>query len=304
MQIAVLSNPGSWYLQDLCRAAKKRGHQCLGIRFPRIIGTLATDGVEGCDEAVRDADGNLDGADAVIVRTMPPGSLEQVVFRMDALARLEQLGVTVLNSPRAIECAVDKYLSTARLLSAGIPVPPTVVCETSESALEAFDALGGDVVVKPIFGAEGRGIVRVSDPELALRTFRTLEQLDAVLYLQAFIDHGGYDDRVLLLDGEVIGGMRRRAREDFRTNISQQGLAEPWIPEPRDIELARGAAEATGTCLAGVDLISSSDGRRMVLEVNAVPGWRALARVNSIDVADRLVTWIETHAGHRAQATG
>ena len=81
-------------------------------------------------------------------------------------------------------------------------------------------------------------------------------------------------------------------------------MAEPWIPEPRDIELARGAAEATGTCLAGVDLISSSDGRRMVLEVNAVPGWRALARVNSIDVADRLVTWIETHAGHRAQATG
>jgi len=304
VQIAVLSNPGSWYLQDLSRAARQRGHDCLGIRFPRIIGTLATDGVEGCGEAVRDADGNLAGADAVIVRTMPPGSLEQVVFRMDALAQLEQLGVTVLNSPRAIECAVDKYLSTARLLSAGIPVPPTVVCENSESALEAFDALGGDVVVKPIFGAEGRGIVRVSDPELALRTFRTLEQLDAVLYLQAFIDHGGYDDRVLLLDGEVIGGMRRRAREDFRTNISQRGMAEPWIPEPRDIELARGAAEATGTCLAGVDLVSSSDGRRMVLEVNAVPGWRALARVNSIDVADRLVTWIETHAGRRAQATG
>jgi len=304
VQIAVLSNPGSWYLQDLSRAARQRGHECLGIRFPRIIGTLATDGVEGCGEAVRDADGNLAGADAVIVRTMPPGSLEQVVFRMDALAQLEQLGVTVLNSPRAIECAVDKYLSTARLLSAGIPVPPTVVCENSESALEAFDALGGDVVVKPIFGAEGRGIVRVSDPELALRTFRTLEQLDAVLYLQAFIDHGGYDDRVLLLDGEVIGGMRRRAREDFRTNISQRGTAEPWIPEPRDIELARGAAEATGTCLAGVDLVSSSDGRRMVLEVNAVPGWRALARVNSIDVADRLVTWIETHAGRRAQATG
>ena len=304
MQIAVLSNPGSWYLQDLSRAARQRGHECLGTRFPQIVARLGTDETGNSNETIRDTEGDLDQADAVIVRTMPPGSLEQVVFRMDALARLEQLGVTVINSPRAIECAVDKYLSTARLLSAGIPVPPTVACENSEAALEAFDSLGGDVVVKPIFGAEGRGIVRVSDPELALRTFRTLEQLNAVLYLQAFIDHGGYDDRVLLLDGEVIGGMRRRASEDFRTNISQQGLAEPWTPETQDIELARGAAQATGTCLAGVDLISNSTGQRMVLEVNAVPGWRALARVNSIDVASRLVTWIETRAGRSARATG
>jgi len=304
VRIAVLSNPGSWYLEDLARAATLRGHDCVGIRFPLITATMATGTSGDIDETVADAEGGLDAADAVIVRTMPPGSLEQVVFRMDALSRLEQLGVTVLNSSRAIECAVDKYLATARLLAAGIPVPPTVVCENAESALEAFDSLGGDVVVKPIFGAEGRGIVRVSDPELALRTFRTLERLDAVLYLQAFIDHGGYDDRLLLLDGEVVGGMRRRSREDFRTNISQQGLAEPWTPETGDIELARRAARATGTCLAGVDLISGSDGRRMVLEVNAVPGWRALARVNSIDVADRLITWIESHAGGHARATG
>ena len=304
MRIAVLSNPGSWYLEDLDRAATLRGHDCVGIRFPRLTATMAAGAAGDVDETVADAEGGLADADAVIVRSMPPGSLEQVVFRMDALARLEQLGVTVLNSPRAIECAVDKYLATARLLAAGIPVPPTVVCENSESALEAFDSLGGDVVVKPIFGAEGRGIVRVSDPELALRTFHTLERLDAVLYLQAFIDHGGYDDRVLLLDGELLGSMRRRSREDFRTNISQQGLAEPWTPDSDDIELARAAAQATGTCLAGVDLISGSDGRRMVLEVNAVPGWRALARVGSIDVADRLVTWIESHAGGHARATG
>jgi len=307
VRIAVLSNPGSWYLEDLTRAATLRGHDCVGIRFPRISASLATGspGPPGSvDETVDDSENGLDGADAVIVRTMPPGSLEQVVFRMDALARLEQLGVTVLNSPRAIECAVDKYLSTARLQSAGLPVPPTVVCESSETALEAFELLGGDVVVKPIFGSEGRGIVRVSDPELALRTFRTLERVDSVLYLQSFIDHGGYDDRVLLLDGELIGGMRRWSREDFRTNISQQGQAQAWTPAEEDIELARAAAVATGTCLAGIDLISGPDGSRMVLEVNAVPGWRALARVNSIDVADRLMAFIESHAGGHARATG
>jgi len=304
VRIAVLSNPGSWYLEDLTRAATLRGHDCVGIRFPRISASMATGTPYAVDETVDDAENGLDAADAVIVRTMPPGSLEQVVFRMDALARLEQLGVTVLNSPRAIECAVDKYLSTARLQAAGLPVPPTVVCESSEMALEAFERLGGDVVVKPIFGSEGRGIVRVSDPELALRTFRTLERVDSVLYLQAFIDHGGYDDRVLLLDGELIGGMRRWSREDFRTNISQQGQAEAWTPADEDFDLARAAAVATGTCLAGIDLISGPDGARMVLEVNAVPGWRALARVNSIDVADRLMAFIESHAGGQARATG
>lgn len=255
-------------------------------------------------ETVGDAVGELDGVDAVIVRTMPPGSLEQVVFRMNALARLEQLGVHVLNPPRSIECAVDKYLTTAKLHATGVPIPATVVCEGSDEAMQAYDALGGDVVVKPIFGAEGRGILRVDDPELALRTFRTLERLQAVLYLQEFVDHGGFDDRVLLLGNEVIGGMRRRAREDFRTNISQQGLAEVWTPGDRDIVLARQAAGATGAVLAGVDLITDADGRRMVLEVNAVPGWRALARINSVDVADRLITWIEGHVSGAARATG
>jgi len=298
VRIAVLCNPGSWYLDDLARAATLHGHQCMEVRFPQITATMAAGTIADTDEVVNDVGGQLAEADAVIVRTMPPGSLEQVVFRMDALARLEHLGITVINSPRAIECAVDKYLATARLLAAGIPVPPTVVCESSESALAAFESLGGDVVVKPIFGAEGRGIVRVSDPELALRTFRTLERIDAVLYLQAFINHGGHDDRVLLLDGEVIGGMRRHSQNDFRTNISQQGLAESWTPGTDDIRLARTAATATGTCLAGVDLITTPDGRRLVLEVNAVPGWRAFARVNSIDVADRLVTWIESRSGH------
>ena len=142
----------------------------------------------------------------MIVRTMPPGSLEQVVYRMDALWRLEAAGVTVLNPPKAVECAVDKYLALVRLEAAGLTVPPTIVCENAEAALEAFDRLGGDVVVKPIFGSEGRGIVRVSDPDLALRTFRTLERIESVLYVQRFIENEGFDVRVLVLDGHVLGG--------------------------------------------------------------------------------------------------
>ena len=78
----------------------------------------------------------LDGYDGVLVRTMPPGSLEQVVFRMDLLHTLQARGVRVLNPPRAVETCVDKYLATARLAAAGLPVPPTVACQHADAALD------------------------------------------------------------------------------------------------------------------------------------------------------------------------
>src|SRR5207248_10840341 len=158
------------------------------------------------------------GFDAAVVGTMPPGSLEQVVFRMDVLHRLEARGVPVLNPPRALEACVDKYLATARLGAAGLPVPPTAVCQDAGAALEAFAALGGDVVVKPLFGSEGRGMLRVSDPELAWRTFRALERVGSVIYVQEYVRHPGWDLRVLILGGKVIAAMRRHANGDWRTN--------------------------------------------------------------------------------------
>jgi len=295
VQIAVLGNPESWYAADLQRAAEERGHRLRRIAYPRMAGFLA-----GGDHPARLAVDELDltKLDAVIVRTMPPGSLEQIVFRMDILARLESSGVIVLNGPKAIECAVDKFLTTAKLAAAGLPTPSTYVCEKAEQALEAFAQLGGDVVVKPIFGAEGRGIVRVSDPDLAFRTFRTLERIGAVLYLQQFIEHGGSDVRLLLLDGEVIGGMRRFSKTDFRVNVSRQGTAEPYQVSRRECELARLAATATAARFCGVDLLYDGDGRCHVIEVNAIPGWRAFRRVTGIDVAAALVARLEADAAN------
>lgn len=233
----------------------------------------------------RGPDVDLSTFNAVIIRTMPPGSLEQVVYRMDALARLEASGVTVFNPPKSVECAVDKFLTTAKLEAAGLPVPTTVVCENSDDGLAAFERLGGDVVVKPIFGSEGRGILRVSDPDLALRTFRTLERLDAVLYLQRFVEHRGFDIRVLVLDGKILGGMRRVSNGDFRTNVSRDGRGEPHVVTDTEADWALRAATATGARFAGIDILYDRDGRGFVIEVNAVPGWRAFQNVTGIDVA-------------------
>lgn len=288
MRIAVLGNDGSWYVDDLQRAARDRGHVCERIDYGALVAEASA-----VRNTVVSGDEDLAGWDAVVIRTMPPGSLEQVVFRMDALHRLQDSGVQVLNSPRAIECAVDKYLTTARLARDGLAVPATVACEGFDQAMAAFERLGGDVVVKPLFGAEGRGIVRVSDPDIAHRVFRTLERIGAVLYLQQFIRHPGWDLRLLLLDGRPLGAIRRSNPHDFRTNISREGHAEVHTPDDREVEYAIRAAESTQTRFAGVDLLYGPDGTLYVIEVNAVPGWRGFQKATGLDVAERVVGSIE-----------
>ncbi len=234
----------------------------------------------------------LDDFDAIVVRTMPPGSLEQVVFRMDLLHLAQDRGAIVLNPPRALEICIDKYLATARLAAAGLPVPQTIVCQNSDDAMAAFETLCGDVVVKPIFGSEGRGMMRISDADLAWRTFRTLERTDCVVYLQRFICHPGWDTRVFVLGGEVRAAMRRHARDGWRTNVAQGGRAELVRATPKQAELAVRAAEVCGTMAAGIDLLPDADGEEYILEVNAVPGWRALAPVTGVDIAAEMVGFL------------
>ncbi len=302
MKLGILANEGSWYWADLARAASTLGYSCERLDFSHLAAASGLGqqnrGVPYEQPSDQSTDArSLSDFDAVIVRTMPPGSLEQVVFRMDALARLEAAGRLVVNSPRSIECAVDKFLTTARLEAAGLPVPRTVTCQDSETAMEAFETLGGDVIVKPLFGAEGRGICRVSDPDLAFRTFRTLERIDAVLYLQEFIRHPGYDVRVLVLGGEIVGSIRRYSDTDFRTNVARSGRAEIHSATPEEQRLALAASDAAGTDVAGIDLLYDESGRCFVIEVNAVPGWQAFQRTTGIDVARRFLDWLSGRCG-------
>ena len=281
--VALVSGMG-WHVQDLRRAAVALAVDFEAVPFPGVACRLGFgDGRERIDAGGID----LTRVDGVLVRMMPPGSLEQVVFRMDALHRLQALGIPVLNPPRAVETAVDKYLALAALSAEGLPIPPTWTGESSAEALAAFEAMGGDVVVKPLFGSEGRGLIRVSHRELARRTFQTLERLGAVLYVQRTVRHPGHDLRVFVLDGRVVGAIRRHAPEgDWRTNVSVGGRPEPFTPDPCVEQLALRSAHAVGARMAGVDLLLDLDGGGLVvLEVNAVPGWRALARATGVDVA-------------------
>jgi ribosomal protein S6--L-glutamate ligase len=286
MRLAVLCSLQSWYFRDLRRAAGDR-HELVALPFTHLRAAQ----VAG-ESSVASGDGSLADFDAVLVRTMPPGTLEQVVFRMDALARLEASGTLVVNPPKAIEVAVDKYLTTARLAAAGLPTPATVVCQRWEDAMAAYARLGGDVVVKPLFGSEGRGITRVSDEAVALRVFKAIAQIGAVIYLQRFVPHLGHDLRVLVIDNVMLA-MQRRNDRDWRTNVSRGAVTEAVEMTPELADLARRACQATGAWIAGVDLLPAQDGSLQVIEVNAVPGWKALGRTLGIDVAARVLDAVE-----------
>jgi RimK family alpha-L-glutamate ligase len=289
MRLAIFSNCNSWYLKDLRRAAAGR-HEIAAVGFRDLVSSVESDKLE-----VTAAEIDLVVVDAVLVRTMPPGSLEQVVFRMDALGQLEAAGVPVINPPRAIEAAVDKFLALARMAAARLRVPRTVVCQTPEDAMAAFESLGGDVVVKPLFGSEGRGIARLQDEALASRAFRMLAQLGCVLYVQEFIPHDGFDLRVLVI-GERMFAIRRRSERDWRTNVSRGATAEPVELTAELAHTARRAADAVGAPLAGVDLLPGRDGELYALEVNAVPGWQALAAALDVDIARVVLEFVERAA--------
>ncbi len=238
-------------------------------------------------------------ADAVLARIIPNGSLDQIIYRVDALHWVETHGVPVMNSPRAIERSVDKFYTTALLQEAGLPTPETVVCEGTADAMAAIRAMlgrrslgegGDDVIIKPIFGSMGHGLVRVSDPDVAFRVLRSLEQLRAVFYVQRAVDHGGRDLRVFIVGGRVRGAIERRAPPgEWRTNVSRGGSARPFELPPAFEDLALRAAAAVGADYAGVDLLPSREGPVFVLEVNAIPGWQGLQHATGLDVAGAIV---------------
>jgi tetrahydromethanopterin:alpha-L-glutamate ligase len=119
----------------------------------------------------------------------------------------------------------------------------------------------------------------------------------AVFYLQRAVDHGGRDVRAFIVGGRAIAAIERRARDDWRTNVARGGRAEVFeLPEEWE-RLAVNAAAVVGADYAGVDLLPSRDGQVFVLEVNGIPGWRALQGATGVDVADAIVDGLERRVG-------
>jgi RimK family alpha-L-glutamate ligase len=304
MHVTILSARTGWHTDVLGRALAARGHTSQVVRYEALVARIGTR--HGVSPALDAEDEHLLAADAVLARIIPNGSLEQIIFRVDALHWLEERGVRVMNTPRAIERCVDKFYTSALLQEAGLPTPETVVCEHAESAMDAVRALG-TVIIKPIFGSMGHGMVRVCDPDTAFRVVRALESVRAVFYVQRALPNEGRDVRAFVVGRRVLAAIERRAPAgEWRTNVSRGGAAGAIDLPPEWEELAVRAARAVGADYAGVDLLAAADGLPYVLEVNGIPGWWGLQHATGVDVAAAIVEHLsaEIAAPTRGPARG
>lgn len=226
--------------------------------------------------------------DAVLVRTISGGSFEEITRRLGILHALRELGVPVWNDARAVERCVDKSMTSFLLARAGLPTPPTWAVEgkAAADALVAREAAGGALVLKPLFGSQGKGLCLVRAPT----DLPPPEMVGGIYYLQRFVPTGAdafHDQRVFVCGGAVVAAMTRRAPH-WVTNIHRGGMPEALRPDAASAALALRAAAAVGADYAGVDLLRDRDGRDFVLEVNSMPGWRGLQRVTETPIAHRI----------------
>jgi len=283
--LTILGSAKSWHVAELLKASSSNNIRAAVIDWEKI-GSLAI------SQGEKFWPNSLHTADAILVRTMPAGTLEQVISRMDILARLAIRGSVVLNNPKSLESAIDKYVTTTRLIDAGIPVPPSAIVQSSADLEECNVQFGGDVVLKPIFGSNGQGLFRLEGDTKPLPPFFSET---GVAVAQQYIANDGWDARILVVGTEAFAMRRIAADGEWRTNIARGGKAELFTPPSEWIQLAHAATQAVGAHIAGVDILPSRDGSIWVLEVNAVPGWRALQTVTSKNISAAILSTIRDH---------
>jgi RimK family alpha-L-glutamate ligase len=278
-------NMEAWSSTQLREELTKRGIPYTCFTFPQLTAQI------GYKPYFKTANVSLlEELNALIIRPIGRGSLEELVFRMDMLYKLERLGFYVVNPPEAIEHCVDKYDILAILEDNNVPVPRTVATESVNEALRAFSELGGDVVVKPIFGSRGMGATRVVDSEIASTVFKAITFHHGVIYLQEFVPHGHSDIRAFVIDGHVVAAMRRVA-ESWKTNYSQGARPAPTTLSKEFESLAVNAAKAVSCKLAGVDILEGPDGPK-ICDVNSQPGWKGLQMVTKVNIAEQIVDFV------------
>jgi RimK family alpha-L-glutamate ligase len=284
---------GEWHARRIVRSLEAMGARVTVSSLPHCA--FDTSLAAGID--IPGFDGIL--PDGVFVRSISAGTLEQITFRLGLLHALRESGVRVWNDARAIERCVDKSQTTFLLHKNGVATPRTRVCETLPHALEYTDGLDRPLVMKPLFGSQGKGIGRISSQS----ELPEPEAVDQMYYMQDYIapKDGIFEDwRVLATRHRVVAAMTRRGA-NWVTNIHQGGKARAHLPDDEMVAVSMAAMRAVDADYAGIDLIRTPAGELQVLEVNSNPAWRGLQSVADINIAWAIAEdFLRTVIAHRA----
>jgi [lysine-biosynthesis-protein LysW]---L-2-aminoadipate ligase len=208
---------------------------------------------------------------------------------------LEGQGIPCVSPHQTISVCGDKLLTSAALREAGLPTPRTAVAFTPETALQAIEAMGYPVVLKPLFGSWGRLLARVNDRDAAEALLEHKSTLGGyqhgVAYIQQYVDKPGRDIRVMVAGDEVVYAIYRRS-EHWITNTALGGEPEPCPQTEELVALSVAAAHAVGGGIVAVDLLENRAGELLVNEVNHTPEFHGARHATEVDIAGRIVDYV------------
>jgi ribosomal protein S6--L-glutamate ligase len=287
MKILILSrHPSLYSTQRLIEAGKKLGHEM------QVIDHLKCNiEIEKKNPKVYYEGAYLENVDAIIPRI---GA--SVTFYGTALVRqFEMMHVFSVVESQALVRSRDKLRSLQLLSRAGVGMPKTIFTNFSKNVEHVVDSVGGaPVILKLLEGTQGLGVILAESQNAAGSVMEAFNGLSARIIVQEFIkEAGGADIRAFIVDGEVVGAMKRQGKEgEFRSNLHRGGSANIIELSEEEEKTALISAKAMGLGVAGVDMLQSKNGP-LVLEVNSSPGLEGIEKATGTDIAEKIIRYVE-----------
>ena len=287
MNIAVLSrDPRLYSTRRLAEACKARGHDV------RIVDHVKCDLVIARkDPHVLHNGERLEGIDAIIPRI----GASVTFYGTSVVRQFEAMKVFSTVDSQSLVRSRDKLRSLQILSRAGVDMPRTVFTNYSKDVAGALDRVGGaPCIIKLLEGTQGLGVVLAESRKAAVAVVEAFNSLKARVIVQEFIKEAkGEDVRAFVVDGAIVGAMKRVGKEgEFRSNLHRGGKAELIDLTAEESRMALNAARALGLHVAGVDLLQSERGP-LVIEVNASPGLEGIEKATGKDIAGEIVAYVE-----------
>ncbi len=290
MKIAILSRDASLYsTRRLEEAGVERGHTVQIIDYLRCYMNITSHNPQVIYQGTQ-----LEGFDAVIPRI----GASNTFYGTAVVRQFEMMGVFAANESQAISRSRDKLRCLQLLSKQGIGLPVTGFAHSTKDIEGLINIVGGaPLVIKLLEGTQGIGVVLTETYQAAKSVIEAFRGLDANILVQEFIAEAkGADMRCLVIGDKVIAAMKRQgAPGEFRSNLHRGGNAEKIKLTPEERSTAVRAAKAMGLKIAGVDLLRSNHGP-VVMEVNSSPGLEGIEKATEVDVAGKIIEFLEKHA--------
>jgi len=295
LKIAILSRePENYSTSRLVDAAVSRGHSVDVINTTRAYMNITSKRPE-----IHYQGESLPKYDAVIPRI----GASITFYGMAIVRQFEMMGVYTLNNAEAIGCSRDKLFAHQLLARAGIGMPVTGFAHSPSDIRDMLKSVGkAPLVLKLLEGTQGRGVVLAETQKAAESVIQAFRGLKANILVQEYIaESKGADIRCVVIGNKVVAAMKRQAEEgEFRSNLHRGGSASKVKISPEERAAAVKAAKSLGLRFAGVDLLRSNDGPK-VLEVNSSPGLEGVETVTGKNIAGQVIEYIERHISLRAK---